>query len=272
MPSLPACFGLLLLSAACACRAQCALHDAPALAPVDSAARLGLAWSETALHPASGSLSEWEVTAALAPAPALSVGLRWAFAALSLPAGIGFGLEDPALDFGYRKRIAAWVLSAAGQASFPLGDAANGLGSGAFGLAGYLAAAWTRPAGSAGALLGIRGMSGSRASDMHMHMDMGDDVPLRQAYALAHPHADRELAYRVGWDGKRLGLALDGAHVLGAAMGAPGSDFLEGEAAWRFPIGNTEWKASLRLPLSPERRLGARLGLSAERAFPDSAP
>jgi hypothetical protein len=271
MARLSARFGFLLLLTACACRAQCALHDAPA-ALQDSASRLGLAWSETALHPASGSLSEWEISAALAPAPDLSVGLRWAFAGLSLPAGIAFGLEDPALEFGYRKRLAAWTFGAAGQASFPLGDAANGLGSGAFGAAGYLAAAWARPAGSLGALLGIRGMLGGHASGMHMHMDMGDDMPLSQAYAIAHPHADRELAYRIGWDGKRLGVAVDGAHVLGTAMGVPGSDFVEGEAAWRFAIGNMEWKASLRLPLSPERRLGARLGLSAERAFPAQAP
>jgi len=111
------------------------------------------------------------------------------------------------------------------------------------------------------------------ATDGAAHIRMLGDAgaPLSQAYPLAHPHADRELVYRA--QGNRdlgkvgLGLALDGAHVLGTAMGVPGTDFLEGEASLRIGFRTSVWKPFARFPLSPDRRMDCSFGLAAERAW-----
>jgi hypothetical protein len=257
----------LLLAAACAASAQCSWHDAPALPSGGPAARLGLAWRETALSAADGALSEAEAFADF-PLGDGHASLRWPFAILSLPAATGAGLGDPSLELGYRAQAAAWTLGIQARFSAPLGDAGAGLGSDAFGAAGYLSAAWARGGWAAGAWAGIRGMVGGRAG-AHAHAHAG--ASLADAYALAHPHSDCEWAYRAAaarvWGRTEASLALDGAHVLGRAMGVPGRDFLEGEASLRFRIGTAEWKPSLRWPMSPERRLEISAGLSAARAW-----
>lgn len=260
----------LVIAGACGAWAQCALHDAPSLYAAGPEARLGLALRGTALAAAPGSLSEAEIIAGFAPGPHWETSLRWSFAYLSLPAGTALGLEDPALEAGYRARAGDWTLGASGQLSVPLGDAGNGLGADAFGAAGYLSAAWARGGWSAGALIGYHAMFGSvGAGNMRMHDYAG--APLSMDYPLAHPHADREFAYRAEWGrglGRwGLGLAVDGAHALTAAMGAPGRDFLEGEASLRIAAGSSVWKPSARFPLSPDRRLDFGVGLAAERGW-----
>jgi len=264
-------FLFLLLAVAGTAAAQCALHDAPALFSADaSSARLGLTLRGTALAAAPGSLSEAEISAGFAFGPHWDGSMRWPFALLSLPAGATAGLGDPAGEIGYRTRAGEWTLGTSLQFSAPLGDAGNGLGADAFGAAGYLSAALQREGWSAGALAGLHAMFATNGA-AHMHMGSDAGVPLSHAYPLAHPHADRELVYRTQWDlvlGKAgLGLALDGAHVLGTAMGAPGTDFLEGEASLRFRFRTSSWKPFARFPLSADRRLDFSLGLTAERAW-----
>jgi hypothetical protein len=260
---------LPVLAGAGSAAAQCALHDAPALFSAGPAARLGLSIRSTALSAAPGSLSEAEISASFAAGPRWDASMRWSFAVLDLPAGRAAGLGDPAWEIGYRARAGDWTLGASGQVSAPLGDAGNGLGADAFGTAGYLSAAFARARWSAGALAGFHAMFATANGMEGMHMHGGADAPLSQAYALAHPHADRELVYRL--EGARdlgpwgLGLALDGSHVVGTAMGVPGTDFLEGEASLRISLGSSLWTPSARIPLSARRRLDFSIGLTATR-------
>jgi hypothetical protein len=267
---LSAVFGLLL-AASGAARGQCALHDIPASMPNQAGTRLGLAWRETALAAAPGSLSEAEVSAVFASGPHWSWAWRWPFAVLSVPAGTAAGLGDPSWELDFRARGGPWGWGASGLLSVPLGDAANGLGADAFSGAAVLTAAWTGNGWTAGVVAGLHGMfAGIGDGDGHGegHAHTGGAVALSGAYALGHPHADREFAYRAYWEGgARWGpaLAIEGAHALGTAMGAAGTDFLEGEAALRFAIAGATWEPSLRFPLTPDRRLLLGVGLAVAR-------
>jgi hypothetical protein len=263
---LPACL-LLMLMAISPARGQCALHDVPALLPMEATTRLGLAWRETALAAVPGSLSEAEVSAVFAAGTHWGWAWRWPFAWLSVPAGMAAGLGDPAWELNFRSRAGAWAWGASGFVSAPLGDAGNGLGADAFGGAAFLSAAWMGNAGTLGAVAGLHGMLASGAHGSG-HAHAAGAVPLSGAYAVAHPHADREFVYRLQWEGKwlwGLGLAMDGAHVLGTAMGVSGTDFVEGEASLRFAFVGAVWKPSLRVPLSPDRRLVLEAGLAVTR-------
>lgn len=255
----------LIWATAGAAWSQCALHDVPALVPAGSDARLGLAWRETGLANASGSLSEAEASAAFTLGEHWEWGFRLPFGILSIPSGTAAGLGDPSWQLGFRDRTGAFIWGASGLISVPLGDAGNGLGADAYGAAGFLSAGWEGNGWTGGAFAGLHGMF---ASGGNAHAHAGGAVPLSHAYALAHPHARSELVYRLQWEagpGRFVGLAMDGAHPLSASMGATGTDFLEGEASLRARFAGAAWKASFRFPLSPDRRLLFGTGLAATR-------
>lgn len=259
----------LSLAAAGATQGQCALHDIPALAPDEAATRLGLALRETALSAAPGSLSEAEVSARFPAGASWSWAWRWPFAVLSLPSGRAAGLGDPSWELDFRARSGAWGWGASALLAVPLGDAGNGLGADAFSGAAFLSVARRGDGWAAGGAAGLHAMFADAAYG-NGHAHAAAPVPLSGAYALAHPHADREFAYRAYWERDRpwgLGLAADGAHVLGTAMGAPGTDFAEGEASLRFDIAGASWKPSVRFPLSPDRRMRFGMGLAVARAW-----
>jgi hypothetical protein len=260
---------VLFFAAVGAARGQCALHDLPATLPGGAPARLGLAWRETALAAVPGSLSEAELSAVFAAGPRWEWAWRWPFALLSVPEGTAAGLGDPSWELDFRARSAALAWGVSGMFSVPLGDAGNGLGSDAFGAAALLSAAWVGKGWTAGAAAGWHGMFAAGARG-RAHAHTAGAVPLSAAYALAHPHADREIVYRARWEGNRpwgLAVAVDGAHVLSTAMGVSGTDFLEGEVALRFELAGAAWKPSLRFPLSPARRLLVGLGLAVSRGW-----
>ncbi len=282
---IPALVFAMISAMAGAAWSQCAMHDVPALVPGGSDARLGLALRETALAAASGSLSEAEASAAFALGEHWELGFRLPFGILSIPAGTAAGLGDPSWQLAFRGRgfgdrgflarrfgdrgflggVGGFVWGASGLISVPLGDAGNGLGADAYGAAGFLSAGWEGNGWTGGAFAGWHGMF---ASGGNPHAHAGGAVPLSHAYALAHPHARRELVYRLQWEGgpgRILGLAMDGAHPLGASMGATGTEFLEGEGSLRARFAGAAWKASFRFPLSPDRRLLFGLGLAANR-------
>jgi hypothetical protein len=259
----------LMLAAVGAARGQCALHDVSASLPDPASARLGVAWRETALAAAPGSLSEAEVSAAFAAGPRWGWAWRWPFALLSVPAGTAAGLGDPSWELRFRARSGAWGWGASGLVSVPLGDAGNGLGADAFGGAAFLSAAWMGNGWTAGALAGLHGMFADIGRGGG-HAHTGGAAALSGAYALGHPHADREFVYRARWEGRSawgVGLAVDGAHVLGTAMGVSGTDFVEGEASLSIAGAGASWKPSLRFPLTPDRRLLFGLGLAVAREW-----
>lgn len=260
----------IVLAAAIAAAAQCALHDAAALFSGGPAARLGLIWRETALSAAPGTLSELDFSARVPAGPHFDFGLRWSFAVLDIPAGTGAGLGDPAVEIGAHGEHGAWTLGGGAQMSAPLGDEANGLGSGDFMAAGWFSALFRRDAWSAGALAGIHSMAGADPSSAHAR-HIHAPATLGKAYAAAHPHSDLEMSYRA--EGTRrfgrwgFSLAVDGAHVLGTAMGVAGGDFIEGEAGLGFASAGAAWKPSLRFPLSADRRADWVLGVGVEKAW-----
>jgi len=202
-----------------------------------------------------------------------AAGLQWPLGVLEYGGVTRIGMGNPMGFAEYRIPAgSANRLDIGAQLGVPLGNVGDGLADDRF--MGAVYGALTREEGFLdwNVALGLSAMLPPMEAG-HSHGRKGA-APVIEGVAIGSSHENLELLYRLGakkktWDdAATLSLMLDGQHVLGSPMDREsGTDFLTLETGASFDMGGVVLAPSLRIPVSPDRRLDWGLSLRGSVAF-----